>query len=304
MNDRALRYFLAIVRSGSVRAAAETLNIAASAISRQIIEMEAEFGQPLLERLPRGMVPTEAGKVVAEYALRQADDRIVLEDRLRRLRGLQQGTVKLWCGGGFITDFVERGLVEFAENYAGINYQVSLATTAEILIAVAQGDADIGIAYDAPSHPDVCSFVSARQPVFAVLCSSHPMARIAKPTPLSAFANEPAVLLPPDHGVRQILGRVEAEGNFRLTARVESSSFDLHRRFIASGLGIGFLPRFVVHAEVRAGEFRLVALQDAPLIEVRSHLLLRNGRNLTEAARRLASHLAKTMITFRTDIQD
>ena len=82
MNDRALRYFLAVVRIGSVRAAAEALNVAASAVSRHIIEMEAEIGQPLLERLPRGVVPTEAGRVVAEHAMRQADERVVLVGRL------------------------------------------------------------------------------------------------------------------------------------------------------------------------------------------------------------------------------
>lgn len=95
MNDRALRYFLTVVRAGSVRAAAETLNVAASAVSRRIIEMEAEIGQPLLERLPRGVVPTEAGRVVAEHARRQADERLILEDRLKRLRGVEEGTVRI-----------------------------------------------------------------------------------------------------------------------------------------------------------------------------------------------------------------
>ncbi len=68
MNDRALRYLLAVVRAGSVRAAAEVLNVAASAVSRQIIELEAQVGETLLERLPRGVVPTEAGRLVAAHA--------------------------------------------------------------------------------------------------------------------------------------------------------------------------------------------------------------------------------------------
>ncbi|MEH3065637.1 MAG: LysR family transcriptional regulator [Methylobacterium radiotolerans] len=56
-----------------------SLNVAASAVSRQIIELEAQVGETLLERLPRGVVPTEAGRLVAEHAQRQADEAALLE---------------------------------------------------------------------------------------------------------------------------------------------------------------------------------------------------------------------------------
>jgi DNA-binding transcriptional LysR family regulator len=121
----------------------------------------------------------------------------------------------------------------------------------------------------------------------------------AGPVPLRTFATEPAALLPPDHGIRQLLGRVEAEGDFRLISRLESGSFELHRRFIAAGLGVGFLPRFVVAGELRAGTLRAVPLRDTILSEVSSHLLLRSGRRLPEAARRLLNHLAEQLIAFQ-----
>ncbi|GJD51787.1 HTH-type transcriptional activator CmpR [Methylobacterium crusticola] len=298
MNDRALRYFLAVVRTGSVRAAAEVLHVAASAVSRQVIEMEAEIGQPLLERLPRGVVPTEAGRVVAEHAMRQADERLLLGDRLRRLQGLQEGTVRIRCGGGFVADLVENGLTGFSESYAGIAFTVTLGTTDGILAAVAQGDADIGMAYDPPAHPDVRSVVSARQPLLAVLPQDHPMQGTSA-VPLGTFATEPAALLPDDHGVRRMLGRVEADGDFRLTPRLVTGSFDLHRRLLVAGLAIGFLPRFVIAAELRAGLLRTIPLREVSLTDVRSHLLIRSGRRLPEATRRLLDHLAQSMIAFQ-----
>jgi DNA-binding transcriptional LysR family regulator len=299
MNDRMLKYFLATVRAGSVRAAAETLNVAASAVSRQIIEMETEIGQPLLERGPRGVVPTEAGRAVAEHAQRQADEMLVLQDRLRRLQGVQEGNVSIFCGGGFLVDLVDQGLAVFAADYPGVTFKVTLSTTDGILAAVAQGEADIGMAYNPPAHPDVRSIVSARQPLLAVLPLAHKM-RPTGPVLLRNFATEPAVLLPPDHGVRQLLGRVEAEGDFRLITRLESGSFELHRRFILAGLGVGFMPRFVVAGELKAGTVRAVPLKDIILSEVRSHLLLRSGRRLPEATRRLLNHLAQQLVAFQT----
>jgi DNA-binding transcriptional LysR family regulator len=299
INDRMLKYFLATVRAGSVRAAAEALNVAASAVSRQIIEMEAEIGQPLLERGPRGVKPTEAGRAVAEHARRQADEMLVLQDRLRRLQGLQEGTVRICCGGGFLADLLDQGLARFAADYPGVAFKVTSSTTDGILAAVAQGEADIGLAYNPPAHPDVRSVISARQPLLAVLPPDHPMGLAADPVALRMFATEPAVLLPPDHGVRQLLGRVEAEGDFRLVARLETDSFDLHRRFVMAGLGIGFLPRFVVAGERKAGTLRTLPLRDPILTEVRCHLLLRSGRRLPEASKRLLDHLGQHLIAFQ-----
>lgn len=299
MQDRALRYLLAVIRAGSVRAAAETLNVAASAVSRQIIDLEAEVGQPLIERLPRGVVPTEAGRIVAEHAQREADERLLLEDRLSRLRGVQQGTVRIWCGGGFVADLMEHGLASFSEHYGGVGYKITLGTTDGILAAIAQGDADIGMAYNPQAHPDVRSVVTARQPLFAIVPPDHPLKSGGVPVPLRTFAAEPVALFPPDHGLRQMIGRVEANEGFHLGGRLETASFDLHRRFIAQGLGVGFLPHFVVADEVASGAMRAIALRDALLSEARSHLLLRAGRRLPEASRRLLNHLAQHMHAFQ-----
>ncbi|MET0369512.1 MAG: LysR family transcriptional regulator [Methylobacterium sp.] len=299
MTDRALRYFLAVVRAGSVRAAAETLNVAASAVSRQIIDLEAQVGEALLERLPRGVVPTEAGRMVAEHAQRQADEATLLEDRLKRLRGVQQGTIRLRCGAGFLIDLVDNALADFAQAHPGIAYQIEGGTTDGILAAVAQGEADLGLAYNPPARPDVCGVVSARQPLLAILPKGHPLARASGPVPLRAFATEPAILLPPDHGVRQMLGRAEADGGFRLVPRLETGAFELHRRFVTAGMGIAFLPRFVVAAELQAGQLAAVPLREPILSEASAHLVVRAGRRLPEAMGRLIGWLAERMVAFR-----
>ena len=61
MQMSGLRYFLAVARTGSIASASTQLNVAASAISRQIANLEAELDCVLFERRPRGMVPSPAG---------------------------------------------------------------------------------------------------------------------------------------------------------------------------------------------------------------------------------------------------
>jgi len=255
MNDRALRYFLAVVRTGSVRGAAEALNVAASAVSRHISEMEAECGENLLERLT--------------------------------------------CGAGFLVDLLDNGLANFVTAYPGISFQVSLGTTDSVLSAVAQGDTDIGLAYNPPAHPDLRGVVSARQPLLAVLPKDHPLAGSSTPVGLRTFASEPVVLLPSDHGVRQLLGRVEADGGFRLVARLETASFEMHRRFVTAGLGVAFLPRFAVAAELQTDAVTVLPLLDPVLSEASAHLVVRSGRRLPEAMGRLLGWLTEHLVAFQ-----
>lgn len=298
MTDRRLRYFLAVIRAGSIRGAAESLNVAASAVSRQIAELELDCGGPLLERLPRGVVPTEAGRIVAEHAERQEDDASLLEDRLRRLRGALDGTVRLCCGGGFLTDLLDNGLAGFAAAYPGIACKVALGTTDAILDAVADGEADLGLAYNPASRPELRSAAMARQPLAAILPPGHPLAQARRPARLKAYAAIPAALLPPGHGVRQMLSRVEADGGFRLTMRLETGSFELQRRFVLAGMGVAFLPEFAAAPELAEGRLAAIRLADQPLSHAAAHLVVKAGRTLPEPAERLAAWLGTRLAAF------
>ena len=299
MNDRALRYFLAVARAGSIRGAAEALNVAASAVSRQVAELEAGCGTVLLERLPRGVALTEAGRIVADHAQRQADDGALLAERLGQLRGVQAGTVRLCCGGGFLTDLVDNALAGFAQAHPGITYRVTLGGTDRILAAVAEGEADLGLAYNPPAHPDLRSMASARQPLAALLRPEQKRSRPRAAPGLRDFAETPCAVLPPDHGVRRLLGRVEADGGFRLRVRLETPSIELQRRFVLAGMGVTFLPGFAAATEVKAGQLLAVPMADALLAQATTHLLVRAGRRLPEAVEGLAARLATALEAFR-----
>ena len=70
LQDTALRYFLEVVRSGSVSEAAARLNVSPSAVSRQVAALEDLLGVPLFDRRPRGMAPSAAGELLAAHARR------------------------------------------------------------------------------------------------------------------------------------------------------------------------------------------------------------------------------------------
>ena len=298
MDERALRYFLAVVRQGSIRGAAGVLNVAASAISRQVADLEARCGLPLLERLPRGVVPTEAGKAVADHALQRAEDTRQLEDHLQQLRGLRQGAVRICCGEGFVGDLLENGLPGFAALYPQIRTRLELAGTQGVQASVGRGEADVGLAYNPVAETALRSVAVARQPLHLVMAPGHPL-RDRKRIGLKSLAREAVALLSEGHGVRLLLQRVEADQRFHLVPVLETSSIDVLRRHAMAGQSITFLPAFAVAPEVKAGLLILRPLTDALLVEANAHILVRSRRRLPVPVERLLGILAEGMEAFR-----
>jgi len=90
-----LRYLEQVARSGSIQRAAKHLNVAASAIDRQILLLEAGLGVPLFERVAKGMRPTPAGETVVTLARRWLADAKRMDAEIQQMRGVQQGACAL-----------------------------------------------------------------------------------------------------------------------------------------------------------------------------------------------------------------
>src|SRR5712675_2946386 len=85
MDSRQLRYFIAVYEQRNLSRAADQANVAQSALSHHISNLEAEFAMPLFERKPRGMEPTAAGERLYEHA------RIILRAMAAAEREIKQG---------------------------------------------------------------------------------------------------------------------------------------------------------------------------------------------------------------------
>ena len=90
---RFLTYVDAVARHGSIRKAADALNVASSALNRQILDLETDLGSALFERLPRGVRLTAAGEVFLAYARQAISELKAVELRVEQLRGLVRGQV-------------------------------------------------------------------------------------------------------------------------------------------------------------------------------------------------------------------
>lgn len=289
---RDIRIYLAVHRHGSIRAAADRLGVAPSVVSRQIAEMEAQIGVTLLDRSSRGVSLTDAGLLVLEHMRHVVEEAGFLTEQLADLRGIQQRNVRIHCGEGFLADFMQNGLGGFMN--PNVRYELLVGSTDAVVAALANGESDIGIAYNPPVTGAVRSLASARHPLCVVMPPDHPLTAM-KTVRLADCAQYPAALLPKGHGTTDLLMRVAADGGIALRARLVTTSIDAQRRFVTAGLGIAFLPRASVAVE-EAVDLR--ELSDAALSGASAHLMVRARRRLPASVEQLARHLEGAMASF------
>ena len=155
LQDTALRYFLEVVRTGSVSEAATRLSVSPSAVSRQVATLEDLLGVPLFERRPRGMAPSPAGELLAAHALRNAleADRVVAD--IEALQGLRRGLIRVCCSAGFAIQFLPKAMAQFREQHPGMQFHLRVAAPAAVTQAVLNTEADIGLTYSRTAERDI-----------------------------------------------------------------------------------------------------------------------------------------------------
>ncbi|WP_091998958.1 LysR substrate-binding domain-containing protein [Paraburkholderia lycopersici] len=176
MDNTALRYFLEVARSGSLSKASERLYVAVSALSRQIARLEAELGTPLFERRPRGMVLSEAGRLLAGHARRSL---LETERVIGEIRGLNEGaraTIRIASSEGLAPHFLPQVIAHFLRSYPQTHFQLDVSAPSVATQRVKEGTADIALCFSLAPEKEIAVHYSQRAPIFALMRRDHPLA--------------------------------------------------------------------------------------------------------------------------------
>ncbi|WP_299690781.1 LysR family transcriptional regulator [uncultured Tateyamaria sp.] len=148
MELRHLRYFVAVADHGGITHAAERLNIAQPAVSRQIRDLEAELGIALLRREGRRVILTDAGRAFADRARAVLAASSEAVDEARRIDKGEAGHLKIgllesasWAG------HLPRALSLFARTYPDVRMEAVPMGSVEQIEALLAGALDAGFIY-------------------------------------------------------------------------------------------------------------------------------------------------------------
>ena len=126
---RIMRYVDEVARTGSIRKAADHLNVTSSAVNRRIMDLEEELGTLLFERRPRGVRLTAAGEVFVSYLREQNGDVDRMKSQIEDLKGMRRGTVRIACSQALALEFLPREIGEFRKRHPFVRLTSRCSTT-------------------------------------------------------------------------------------------------------------------------------------------------------------------------------
>lgn len=285
-----LSLFALVVRTGSISKGAALAHLAVGAASKRISDLEIAIGTALLERHSRGVMLTVAGQALHRHTQRILSDIDLLEADLSDYASGMVGVVRLWANTSAVTQFLPHDLAAFAAVNPGIRIELEERNSGEIVMAVLDGRADLGIFADrTPTfglhqvnyREDQLSLVvprghplSSRRSIWFEEVLDYDFVSLSEGTSLAERL----------HGETEALGR-----NLKLRIRVRS--FDAMCKMVAAGMGIAVLPSDAVHELVRSLNLRQITLKDS-WAQRRLLIGLRDTKAVSRHVRLLLEHLA------------
>ncbi len=200
----ALLYFDAVRRAGSIREAARRLNVASSAVNRQILKLEAEIGAPLFERFASGIKLTSAGEALARHVLVVLQDLERARSDIEGLKGARAGHVSIAAVEGVSGALLPAVLGALRSRAPRVTASVRALGSLAVPGAVEEGEADVGLAFALPRRPELRQVAMGRFKLGAIMAPDHPIAGRAS-VGLAACFDHPVIMPTGDLSIGQIL---------------------------------------------------------------------------------------------------
>lgn len=262
--SRFLRYFIAVGRLGSIRKAADELNVSASAIDRQILNVEAEIGMPLFERLPTGLRLTSAGEIMMAAGGRWQKSLSEVRAQIEDLRGLKRGHVEIAVIDALTKGAIPAAIQSIQSRYPGITIDVKVTGNDQVRRMIASNEVDFGIFFDPESYRDITVRAFVDVHLGFITPAGHPFGQQAEAR-FSACIGSPVVVPSPALAVHQQIAVLEGTSRATLDKKATSNNLQMITSLVLQGVGIGILTSLDVMTEVKAGLLAFTRISDPVL---------------------------------------
>jgi DNA-binding transcriptional LysR family regulator len=256
-----LRYVDQVARSGSIQGAAKELHVAASAVNRQVLQLERELGVPLFERMPRGMRLTPPGDTIVTLARRWRNDERRVASDIRQMQGVHQGHVRVFAMDSHSTSVLPRLVERLLAEHPRISLSIELGSSDDAVAALLAGKADVAAVFNLSPRRELHTLWSGELPLGCIVAPTHPLAA-AKTVSLQEVSAHPIALQSKALLIRRYL---EAHYTWLFNdsrTRVETNSLQLVKMLARSGRHVALTSELDAAPELIDGTLRFVPVRD------------------------------------------
>lgn len=270
-----LRYLRAVVRSGSVTAAAEAEFVAQPSVSKHLRLLERELGVPLFHRVGRKVVPTDAAVALADCADRVFDDLAATVAAISGPDSVRGGSLRM-CATETVTDhLLPPALTELGRRFPGCHVRVEMLGTDDAVARVLADEVDLAIVALPLADSRLDIQLLLEEEVLLAVPRGHRWSELER-VPMEEVLAEPGLLLSmPGHGLRALVDEASRRAGIEIRSRIELRSQAALLAMVAAGGGVAFAPRMSLE-----GRSDVAAIPVEPGLSRQVGWVRRRGRHL------------------------
>jgi DNA-binding transcriptional LysR family regulator len=274
---RQLEILQAIAETGSFTACGRKLHVSQSAISRQILLLEEELGEPLFLRVGRQVRMTPAAESLVQLGQRvfvDVRDTVgAITDRTRQLRGVLR-----LSGGMTVCLYVFPPLLKHLKRvHPHLDVRLTVASAGRSVQEIRGGRIDAGLLTLPVEESDLVSVPVLREELLLVTPPTHPLARRRRVAPKD-LAGHPFVLFEVGSATRKVIDSFFAAEGIEPTIVMDTENVEIIKAMVKTGLGIGIVPYQAVAREVRAAQLSCARIEGHELIRETGWVYARANR--------------------------
>ncbi len=250
MDLRQLEIIRAIADTGSFTAAGEKLRVSQSAISRQVLLLEEELGEPVFHRIGRRIRITSAGESLLQLSHRVFQD---VQDTVSAITEKQEslgGTMRL-VGGMTVCLYVFPTLLaEVRRLHPNLELKVTVGSAERSIAMLRSGAGDLGLLTLPVEASDLVSVPVLEEELLLITYPTHPLAGKPVITP-SDLDKQHFVLFETGSITRHLVEGFFAREGIEPAIIMETENVEIIKAMVRSGLGISIIPWQAAAADVR-----------------------------------------------------
>ncbi len=303
LHARILTYLDEVARSGSIRKAAARLNVASSAINRQILALELQLGTPIFERMPRRLRLTATGEVLIAHVRETLKSGQRVAAQIEALKGLQRGEATIATMNGLAGGPLPGFLAGIMSAHPRMHIRLRVLPLDQIPNAVLTCEADIALGYNYPTAPGLRVIASHDLHLGAVVAPGHPLTH-RKRVWLADCLEFPLVLADGSMTIRPVVDLAFTRAGVPLHPIIESNSIEFMIRIVREGHAITFLNPVDIGVDVVRGDLVFIPFQDLKVDPITIKLAVRARGTLDAFPSLLVQEMRAAMPGLQRRIND
>lgn len=300
---RGLLYIEAVAEHGSIQAASRAIGISASAIDRQIVQLEDRLGVRLFDRMTTGMALSIVGETFVVLARRWRADEDRIWSDVKQMQGVDLGHIRLATMDSLVNGPIPKFLTRIAEKYPRVRVDVEIATPDDAVQAIISRKADIALAFNLKPQRDVHVAWTENLPLVCVAAPFHPLVN-PSPVTLRDVIDFPLVLQSRALAIRRIL---EARHAWILSENrppVVTNSLQLLKQLVISGSHVALTSKLDVAQELQDGTLCALPIKEKQLTVQSISVAISSRRTLPNICRTVLDELVEEMGSLVKEISD